>query len=53
LPIKLALKVEGGRFKLEHTDVPDINEAKKQWLAGKSAQWIMEEAKRKAKKQKS
>lgn len=47
MPTKLGLRIQRGRFVLTRKDVPDLEEAKRLWKEGKSAQWIIENAKRK------
>jgi hypothetical protein len=44
---KIALKFEKGKCKLVAKTMPDPEEAKRMWREGKSAQYILEQAKRK------
>jgi hypothetical protein len=50
LPTKLGVKIVHGKVELKTHEVPDLEEAKKLWMQGKSAQYILEEAKKKKKK---
>jgi len=50
LPTKLGVKIVHGKVELQTREVPDLDEAKRLWMEGKSAQHILEEAKRKRKK---
>jgi len=47
LPTKLSLKLVRNRFVLVGEDRPDLDEAKRLWREGKSAQYILQMAKRK------
>lgn len=47
---KLGVKIVRGRVEIATREVPDLDEAKRMWMQGKSAQHILEEAKRKPKK---
>ncbi len=51
MPTKLAVKIKKGRFVIVHRDMPDPDEAKRLWREGKSAQWILEQARKKRKKE--
>ena len=51
MPKKLSFRIKHGRCELEAKEVPDLDEAKRLWLEGKSAQWILEQAKRKSKQE--
>lgn len=46
------MKIKNGRCLLVPKEVPDLDEAKRLWREGKSAQFIFEEHKRKRKKAK-
>ena len=50
MPTKLGVKIVHGKVELQTREVPDLDEAKRLWMEGKSAQHILEEAKRKRKK---
>lgn len=45
MPTKLSLKFKNGKSVLVADEVPDIDEAKRLWKEGKSAQFIIEKAK--------
>jgi hypothetical protein len=50
LPTKLGVKIVHGKVELRTHEIPDLEEAKRMWMQGKSAQYIFEQAKKKAKK---
>ena len=50
MPTKLGVKIVRGQVELQAREVPDLDEAKKLWMAGKSAQFIIEQAKKKRKR---
>ena len=43
---KLSVRIKKGRFVLVSRDMPDLEEAKRMWREGKSAQQILEEHKK-------
>lgn len=47
MPVKLTVRFKKGRFVIVRKDLPDPDEAKRLWKEGKSAQWIIEQAKKK------
>jgi hypothetical protein len=49
LPTKLGVKIVHGKVELKTHEIPDLDEAKRLWMAGKSAQYIFEQAKKKKK----
>ena len=51
MPQKLGFRIKHGRCELDVKELPDLDEAKRLWMEGKSAQYILEQTKRKAKKQ--
>jgi len=52
LPTKLSLKFVRNKLVLVGEDRPDPEEAKRLWREGKSAQWILEQERRKRKRRK-
>ena len=49
MPHKLSVRIKDGRCEVVAKVVPDLDEAKRLWMEGKSAQWIMEQARKRAK----
>lgn len=46
MPIKLSTKFRNGKFVIEYEETPDVVEAKRLWMSGKSAQYIFETSKK-------
>lgn len=44
---KLSVRLKNGKFELVAKEVPDPKEARRLWMEGKSAQYIMEQERRK------
>ena len=47
MPKKLGVAIRNGKCELVTKEVPDLDEAKRLWREGKSAQYIIEQHKRK------
>jgi hypothetical protein len=45
----LEVKLKDGQVVLQTRDLPDLAEAKRLWMSGKSAQYILEQMKREGK----